>query len=225
METPNDTTGQPSQAPTVLEFARVLVNNETWSIPFVWEIQITNHPRTVRDLARQISLHEAVYEDEFEAALKEAVSEGAFELKEPSRNTETAGGYLSKVTVSGWLWATIILTTWAVTSATLIPDIFPINIIRWVLGSVFVLYLPGFSLAELLFPERTSLDGLERFALSVGLSLAIVMFVGLILNYLPWGIRFTPIIVSLSLFVLSFAAFAAARKLMIVRGASKAVSE
>jgi uncharacterized membrane protein len=39
MEAPNDTTGQPSQAPTVLEFARVLVNNETWSIPFVWEIQ------------------------------------------------------------------------------------------------------------------------------------------------------------------------------------------
>jgi len=39
MQPPNDTTGQPSQAPPVLEFARVLVNNETWSIPFVWEIQ------------------------------------------------------------------------------------------------------------------------------------------------------------------------------------------
>ena len=179
-----------------------------------------NHPRTVKDLARLVSPHEDVYEDEFEAALKEAVNQGAFELKEPSRNTETARHYLSTVTVSGWLWATMILVACAVTSATLIPDIFPVNMIRWVLGSLFVLYLPGFTLVELLFPEGTSLDGLERFALSVGLSLAIVMFDGLILNYLPWGIRSTPIIVSLSLFVVSFAAFAAVRKYMILRGTS-----
>jgi len=38
MHSPNDALGQPSPAPLVLEFARVLVNNETWSIPFVWEI-------------------------------------------------------------------------------------------------------------------------------------------------------------------------------------------
>jgi len=39
MTAPNDTTDQPSQAATIFEFARVLVSNETWSIPFVWEIQ------------------------------------------------------------------------------------------------------------------------------------------------------------------------------------------
>jgi uncharacterized membrane protein len=48
----------------------------------------------------------------------------------------------------------------------------------------------------------------------VGLSLVVVIFIGLILNYLPWGIRFTPIIVSIFLFVLSFATLAAARKYM-----------
>jgi len=39
MAAPNDTTGQPGQGLVVFEFARVLVSNETWSIPFVWEIQ------------------------------------------------------------------------------------------------------------------------------------------------------------------------------------------
>jgi len=34
---------------------------------------------------------------------------------------------------------------------------------------------------------------------SVGLSLAVVPLIGLILNYLPWGIRLGPIVVSLSL--------------------------
>ena len=38
MTSPNDTLDQPSPSPAILEFARVLVNNETWSIPFVWEI-------------------------------------------------------------------------------------------------------------------------------------------------------------------------------------------
>ena len=38
MPSPNDALDQPSPAAAILEFARVLVKNETWSIPFVWEI-------------------------------------------------------------------------------------------------------------------------------------------------------------------------------------------
>ena len=38
LATPNDTLGEPSPAPVVLEFAQVLVSNQTWSIPFDWEI-------------------------------------------------------------------------------------------------------------------------------------------------------------------------------------------
>jgi uncharacterized membrane protein len=38
MISPNDALDQPSTAPAILEFARVLVNNETWSIPFAWEM-------------------------------------------------------------------------------------------------------------------------------------------------------------------------------------------
>lgn len=35
---PNEQTGVPSPVGVVFEFARVLSNNETWSIPFVWSI-------------------------------------------------------------------------------------------------------------------------------------------------------------------------------------------
>jgi len=176
-----------------------------------------HHPRTVESLARLVSISEYVYQDEFETALIEAAREGAFELKEPSRRTETAWNYLRTITVSGWFWATMVLAFCAILSVTLPPDLFPISIVRWVLGSVLVLYLPGFTLVELLFPERKSLNSLERFALSIGLSLVVVMLIGLMLNFLPWGIRFAPIIASLSLFVLSFAVLAAVRKYMILR--------
>ena len=35
---PNEQTGVPSPVPEIFEFARVLVNNETWTIPFPWTI-------------------------------------------------------------------------------------------------------------------------------------------------------------------------------------------
>jgi len=177
----------------------------------------SEHPKTVAELAQLVSADGTVYEDEFMAALKEAVSEGGIELKQTSYNLESALDYLFTITISGWFWATMILAVSAILSVAFVPDVFPVNVIRWVLGSVFVLYLPGYTLIQFLFSEKKELDSLERFALSVGLSLAVVPLIGLILNYLPWGIRLAPITVSLSLFVVSFAILAAARKYISLR--------
>jgi len=177
----------------------------------------SEHPKTVAELAQLVSADGTVYEDEFMAALKEAVSEGGIELKQTSYNLESALDYLFTITISGWFWATMILAVSAILSVAFVPDVFPVNVIRWVLGSVFVLYLPGYTLIQFLFSEKKELDSLERFALSVGLSLAVVPLIGLILNYLPWGIRLEPITISLSLFVVSFAILAAARKYISLR--------
>ena len=35
---PDDSTGTPSPVVEIFEFSRILVNNETWSIPFIWQI-------------------------------------------------------------------------------------------------------------------------------------------------------------------------------------------
>src|SRR3972149_3828779 len=177
----------------------------------------SEHPKTVAELAQLVSADGTVYEDEFMAALKEAVSEGGIELKQTSYNLESALDYLFTITISGWFWATMILAVSAILSVAFVPDAFPVNVIRWVLGSVFVLYLPGYTLIQFLFSEKKELDSLERFALSVGLSLAGGPLIRLLLNYLPWGIRLAPITVSLSLFVVSFAILAAARKYISLR--------
>jgi len=75
----------------------------------------------------------------------------------------------------------------------------PLIYFRYVLGSLFVLYLPGYALIEALYPRGDELEPLERLALSIGLSLALVPLVGLVLNYTPWGIRLTPIVISLAI--------------------------
>lgn len=59
---------------------------------------------------------------------------------------------------------------------------------------------------------QSGIDGIERVALSFGLSIAIVPLIGLILNFTPWGIRLGPIAVSVSGFTLISVAVAARRR-------------
>jgi uncharacterized membrane protein len=77
----------------------------------------------------------------------------------------------------------------------------PSNDLRIVLGLPFLLVFPGYTLVAALFPGKTDLGGVERAALSLGLSIAVVPLTGLILNYTPWGIALNPILASVTVFI------------------------
>ena len=112
-----------------------------------------------------------------------------------------------------WYWITLILAaTTTITTFTIPENAYPIVYIRYLLGTVFVVWLPGYSFIKALFPTeppfKTSaknLDSIERLALSIGTSLALVPIIGLLLNYTPWGIRLTPIVLSLLVLTTIFA--------------------
>ncbi|WP_424358793.1 DUF1616 domain-containing protein [Methanocella sp. MCL-LM] len=74
--------------------------------------------------------------------------------------------------------------------------------IRSAFGLVMVLFVPGYSLIAALFPKKKDIDGIERAALSFGLSIAVTPLIGLGLNYTPWGIRLDPIVVCLTIFTI-----------------------
>jgi uncharacterized membrane protein len=79
---------------------------------------------------------------------------------------------------------------------------------RIVLGLLFILSVPGYVLTAALFPEDLDLDWIERIALSVGLSIALVALIGLALNFTPWGIFLEPVLASLLLFTYGVGALA-----------------
>jgi len=81
----------------------------------------------------------------------------------------------------------------------LLPD----SALRVIIGLPFLLFFPGYTLIAALFPRKSSLDGIERVALSFGLSIAVVPLLGLGLNYTPWGIRLYPVLITVSLFILA----------------------
>lgn len=70
------------------------------------------------------------------------------------------------------------------------------ELFRQGLGMLYILYVPGYCLAAALFPFTNDLDGMERTALSLGLSLAVVPILALVLNQLPGGLRLWPILTS-----------------------------
>ena len=102
----------------------------------------------------------------------------------------------------------------------LVPSVEPARV---GFGLVFVLFLPGYVLVAALYPRKDDLDLVERLALSLGLSIAVVPLIGLALNYSPWGIRLDPILAFLTLFVVLAASVAMYRRLVLPPGEAMAI--
>jgi uncharacterized membrane protein len=86
------------------------------------------------------------------------------------------------------------------------------SFLRTYLGVLLVLLLPGYALTSAIFPAKKDLDGIERAAISFGLSIAVVPTVGLGLNYTIWGIREIPVLIVLSVFTFLMCAVAYYRR-------------
>jgi uncharacterized membrane protein len=91
-------------------------------------------------------------------------------------------------------------------SVVLVPIVeFSSGALRIALGLVFILFSPGYVLIAALFPRKSAIGGIERIALSFGLSIAVVPLIGLALNYTPSGIRLYPILISVLAFIILMA--------------------
>ncbi len=91
------------------------------------------------------------------------------------------------------------------------------SFLRIIFGVPLILFIPGYALIAALFPGAKDIDGIERVALSFGLSIAIVPLIGLALNYTPWGIRLDPIVVCLSILTLWLCVIAQYRRALLAK--------
>lgn len=127
------------------------------------------------------------------------------------------------------------------TDLTVVAAVFRESPVRILLGLVFVLFAPGYAFVAALFPEerpasrseagreserteyrlgegverpllRSGVTGLERAALSMGLSIAIAIAIGLAFDGTPLGVRSTPIVLAVSLIALGSTGVAAVRR-------------
>lgn len=84
--------------------------------------------------------------------------------------------------------------------------------LRVILGIPAVLFFPGYVLTAALFPKKGSPGRVERITLSIGASAAVVILIGLLLNYTRWGITVASTTVSVVVFTLAVSAAACLRR-------------
>jgi hypothetical protein len=162
-------------------------------------------PITVEQLASFVKERLLIPEPEILESVLKLQSEGRIKLtKQPLPASPKLATYL-KTEHALWYWMTMTLSIVTSTIVFIIPeDLYPWIYVRNGLGLIFVLWLPGYAFIKALFPveppiktSEKSLDTIERIALSLGMSLALVPIVGLLLYYTPWGIQLTTTVLSL----------------------------
>jgi len=177
------------------------------------EILRTDRPDTVEDLTRLVQKRRKDVSSERVVSIVESLKEeGRIELGVLLPWAETFFDYLKLWPENRSFYLVVMATFATILAIRVLPDTYPLVVFRWVVGAVFVLYLPGYTVIQALFPAEGELDDIVRFALSIGLSLGVTPLIGLLLNYTPWGIRLDPIVVSLSLFVMVLSLLGAYRK-------------
>ncbi|MCS7114297.1 MAG: DUF1616 domain-containing protein [Nitrososphaerota archaeon] len=98
--------------------------------------------------------------------------------------------------------ALTLLTTYTISSDS------PLIVFRYIFGFIFVSFIPGYSLVQLLFIKNRNVDLVEKVVLSVALSFSITSLVGLFLGLSSIGIGFTSVTVSLSAVVIFLSSLA-----------------
>ena len=169
------------------------------------------HPATLEEAVGNVRSKFRLSDEDVRERVLRLEDEGkiVFEQPESAVPSSLAGYFLSGW--AAWYWVIFGLAVVASVLVFSVPeDAFPVVYARNVFGSVFVLFLPGYSLIKALFGNR-EIDNVERLALSIGLSLALVPIAGLLLNYTPWGIRTAPVTLSLLALTLVFASAAVVR--------------
>jgi hypothetical protein len=180
-------------------------------------------PQSVKQLTTMLKENLEIEEKEIIKSVLKLQAEGIIKL-ENQASPQSLATYL-KNRDAIWYWMTIAAgALTAVLVFTISENVYPWFYVRNVLGVIFVLFLPGYAFIEALFPasipaEKSTgnIDTIERIVLSIALSIALIAIVGLLLNFSPWGLNLTAMILSLLAFTLVFATVAVARKYNIKR--------
>jgi len=172
---------------------------------YIAELVENKKPATIKELIQLTQQKYQLSQEELTNLILQLETENRISLTKTSKTQPTTKkSYItSKNTI--WFWLTIALAILTVIAVFTIPDnTYPLTYLRQIVGTIFVMLLPGYAFTKVLYPQKMlnststkNLDTLERITLSICLSIALVAIDGLILNYTLWGIRLTPLILSL----------------------------
>jgi len=186
------------------------------------QVMTEKKPQNVKQLASLVKETLPLTEERIFDAVLKLQREGKIRLENQPLQSPLKPAIYVKTGRALWYWATVAVATLTAAVVFLVPEAFyPWVYIRNVLGTLFVLCLPGYTFIRALFPAREptkssifkgNLGIVVRIALSLVMSIALVPIIGLLLNYTPWGISLTSTTLSLLTITLVFATVALMRE-------------
>ena len=138
-------------------------------------------------------------------------------FEKPPERTESLVEYMKLGYRNLWFYASLVTCVATLISIYFLPSSFPLVIIRWVLGSIFVTFIPGYLAVAAIFREERQANEVETVVLSLALSFALVICVGGLLNYTAWGITLNSLLVSITILSVGLAVIALMRRFVIAR--------
>jgi hypothetical protein len=157
-------------------------------------------PKTIMQLKNNLPPEQAgISQQDLTYLLIELENEGKIKLNKKTAQLSPISSPAASLPL--WYWGSMIVTTLLVITVFFPVISYSFPILRAVLGLVFLLFLPGFVLVKAIYPKTVpvkamshEIDRIERFVLSIGLSLALISIVGLVLYYTPFGLNEVPLV-------------------------------
>lgn len=115
--------------------------------------------------------------------------------KTPEQVSERHWNFINKDLVMISIFVFLIIINLVLPIGTLIW-----KIIFWILSGLIMMFIPGYLLIAIIFPNKGDIEEIERFGISWGLSLVITSLIGLPLYYLTHGLFINTLIIFLAIF-------------------------
>ncbi len=177
----------------------------------ILDILETKQPENVKELVQLVQKQVDATLEDIEKEVKSLHKKGLVSLEEPTSHKPFIS-FLSQKT-SLWFWLIIGTSILSFISIMFFPETgTPLSYIRYIFAFVLAAFLPGYCLTETLFPKEQTLDIIERFTFSIGLSFAVTALIGLFLSFTPFGLTLATALPSSGSLVIVLATVALIRK-------------
>ncbi|MCI0558018.1 MAG: DUF1616 domain-containing protein [Nitrososphaera sp.] len=165
----------------------------------VMDVMHRQNCRKVRDVVANLQrLDRSIGTDEIHGAIRRLERKGSMNLSEEKVSASFTRNLLN-IEANGPFWLVILASAAILVAVYVLPQEDAWRLPRNIAGAIFLFFIPGHAVTYVFVPKNR-LSPIERIAVSIGLSLATIVIIGIMLSYGPLGVDVDAIVASVAAF-------------------------
>ena len=169
-----------------------------------------NKTLTTRQIIEKVQMEHRVAQEQVLYYILKLKNEEKLTLRDRAENRSLREHIFSKE--AAWYWTITAISSFVALNVLFIPEVsMSLSLLRIISGSIFILFLPGYSLIKFLFLRRAR-SILETFVLSLGTSISLLVVLSYLLYQTVIGIDYGFLVLLLFIFVEFFSTCSVSRE-------------